>query len=91
MVRARVLIHGKVQGVSFRDSTKKEAEKRGARGWVRNLTDGRVEAAFEGDAAVVDALVAWCGVGPPRSRPTFVDRIDEPEEGASGFSVRPSE
>lgn len=88
MARARVLVSGKVQGVFYRDTTKKEALKRGARGWVRNLRDGRVEAVFEGDAATVDALVAWCRIGSPLSRPTFVERIDEPEEGLEGFDIR---
>lgn len=88
MARARVLVSGKVQGVFYRDSTKKEADERGARGWVRNLRDGRVEAVFEGDAGTVDALVAWCRIGSPLSRPTFVERFDEPEEGLKGFEIK---
>ena len=88
VVRARVLVSGKVQGVFYRDTTKKEAVKRGVRGWVRNLKDGRVEAVFEGEAAAVDAMVAWCRVGSPLSRPTFVERLDEAEEGLQGFEIR---
>ena len=87
-VRARVLVSGKVQGVFYRDTTKKEAEKRGLRGWVRNLRDGRVEAVFEGDPAMVDEMVAWCRLGSPLSRPTFVERKDEPEEKLDGFEIR---
>lgn len=87
MPRAHVFVSGKVQGVFYRDTTKKEADRRGLRGWVRNLRDGRVEAVFEGDAAAVDAMVAWCRVGSPLSRPTFVERIDEPEEGLAGFQI----
>jgi acylphosphatase len=90
VVRARVLVSGKVQGVFFRDGTRAEAQKRGVRGWVRNLRDGRVEAAFEGSSEAVDAMVAWCRVGPPLSRPTFVERKDEPEEGLAGFEIRPT-
>lgn len=90
MVRARVFVSGKVQGVFFRDTTKKEADKRGARGWVRNVRDGRVEAVFEGAPDVVDAMVAWCRIGSPLSRPTFVERFDEPEEGLAGFDIRPT-
>jgi acylphosphatase len=90
MVRAHVFVSGKVQGVFYRDTTKKEADRRGVRGWVRNLKDGRVEAVFEGDAQAVEDLVAWCRVGSPLSRPTFVERADEPEEGAQGFAILPS-
>ena len=82
---------GKVQGVFYRDSAKKEADKRGVRGWTRNLRDGRVEAVFEGEAPAVEAMVAWCRVGSPLSRPTFVERVDgEPEEGSSAFEIRPT-
>jgi len=89
VARARVFVSGKVQGVFYRDATKKEADKRGARGFVRNLLDGRVEAVFEGDVSTVDAMVAWCGVGSPLSRPTFVERIDgEAEEGFGAFEIR---
>lgn len=91
MPRARVFVSGKVQGVFYRDTTKKEADKRGVRGWVRNRKDGRVEAVFEGEAAAVDAMVAWCRIGSPLSRPTFVDRKDEPEEGLLGFEIKSTE
>jgi acylphosphatase len=88
-VRAHVFVSGKVQGVFYRDTTKQEADKRGVRGWVRNLKDGRVEAVFEGPADKVEEMVAWCKVGSPLSRPTFVDRRgDEPEEGVQGFVIR---
>ena len=90
MVRAHVFVSGKVQGVFYRDTTKKEADKRGVRGWVRNLRDGRVEAVFEGPATAVDEMVAWCRIGSPLSRPTFVDRSDEPEESLEGFLIRPT-
>lgn len=89
MARAHVFVSGKVQGVFYRDTTKKEAEKRGVHGWVRNLRDGRVEAVFEGEKAQVDEMVAWCRTGSPLSRPTHVERIDdEREEGFQGFEIR---
>ena len=88
MARAHVFVSGKVQGVFYRDTTKKEADKRGVSGWVRNLRDGRVEAVFEGPRDKVDEMVAWCRIGSPLSRPTFVDRADEPEEGLKGFEIR---
>jgi acylphosphatase len=90
VARAHVWVSGKVQGVFYRDTTKQEAQKRGVRGWVRNLKDGRVEAVFEGPAEAVDAMVAWCRIGSPLSRPTFVDRKDEPEEGLASFEIRPT-
>lgn len=90
MARAHVFVSGKVQGVFYRDTTKKEADKRGVRGWVRNLRDGRVEAVFEATPELVEEMVAWCKVGSPLSRPTFVDRIDEPEESLEGFLIQPT-
>jgi len=62
-----VYIRGRVQGVFFRANTKEQAEKQGVQGWVRNMTDGRVEALFEGDARAVDAMVDWCHKGSPLS------------------------
>ena len=88
MARAHVFVSGKVQGVFYRDTTKKEADQRGVRGWVRNLRDGRVEAVFEGAPAAVEEMVAWCRVGSPLSRPTHVERVDEPEEGLKSFEIR---
>jgi acylphosphatase len=63
--RAHVLISGRVQGVSFRYETYREARRHGVVGWVRNLADGRVEALFEGEADAVRRLVQWCHAGPP--------------------------
>lgn len=87
-MRAHVFVSGKVQGVFYRDTTKKEADKRGIRGWVRNRRDGRVEAVFEGESLTVEEMVAWCRIGSPLSRPTFVDRTEEPEEGHADFVIR---
>ena len=72
-VRVHVLIEGRVQGVFFRASTRDEARARGLSGWVRNLADGRVEAVFEGDKAVVENMLAWCRKGPPYA---YVDQVD---------------
>jgi acylphosphatase len=82
-----IVVSGKVQGVFYRDTTHKEATKRGVRGWVRNLTDGRVEAVFEGPGPAVEEMVAWCRIGSSLSRPTFVERRDEPEESVQGFAI----
>lgn len=72
-VRVHVLIEGRVQGVFFRASTRDEARARGLAGWVRNWADGRVEAVFEGDKAMVENMLAWCRKGPPYS---YVDHVE---------------
>lgn len=79
--RVHLIISGRVQGVSFRYATRREAEHLGVTGWVRNLPDGNVEAVVEGEESKVDELTAWCHQGPPAAR---VDRVDirrEPYEG----------
>lgn len=89
MVRRRVQVSGRVQGVWFRDSCRREAERAGVGGWVRNLPDGRVEAVFEGAEGAVADMVEWCRRGPSRAR---VDRVEVVEEsdlkGFSSFEVR---
>lgn len=87
VTRARVLVSGRVQGVYFRESARAEALRLGLSGWVRNLADGRVEGAFEGDAASVAAAVAWCRSGPPRALVTGVEVITEDPEGRAGFEI----
>ena len=72
MIRRRVVVDGRVQGVFFRESCRREAMAVGVGGWVRNNADGTVEAVFEGDEAAVDRLVAWCRHGPPRALVTSV-------------------
>lgn len=86
-IRRRVLVSGRVHAVGFRASCRDRAERAGLRGFVRNLHDGRVEAAFEGPAESVDDLVAWCRTGPPLARVTRVDVTDEPVAGGTGFAV----
>ncbi|MEM3550131.1 MAG: acylphosphatase [Candidatus Bathyarchaeia archaeon] len=71
--RAHVYVSGRVQGVFFRSETSYEARKRGVKGWVRNLSDGRVEAVFEGEEAAVRELIEFCKVGPPGAKVTKVD------------------
>jgi acylphosphatase len=85
--RRHVLVAGRVQGVFFRASCAQEAARLGVRGWVRNIADGRVEAAFEGPAPAVAAMVAWCRQGPPGAAIDEV-RVDaEPPEGLDGFRI----
>jgi acylphosphatase len=88
LVRYRVVISGRVQGVWFRDSCRQEARARGVHGWVANRSDGTVEAAFEGDEMAVAQCVSWCRQGPPRAVVTGVDVTEESPTGESGFQVR---
>ena len=81
MKRTHVYIRGRVQGVFFRAETERTASNLNLTGWVRNLMDGRVEAVFEGDDAVVDQMVAWCKIGPPAARVLQVLAADEPYTG----------
>ena len=67
-VRAHVCIDGRVQGVCFRMDTRRAALERNLTGWVKNLPDGRVEAAFEGDNSDVKSMLKWCDTGPPLAR-----------------------
>jgi acylphosphatase len=88
VIRRRVVVSGLVQGVFFRDSCREEAWRYGVGGWVRNRRDGRVEAAFEGDAESVEALEAWCRIGPPRAAVTAVEVEEEEPIGETSFVVR---
>jgi acylphosphatase len=87
-VRRRVRVHGRVQGVFFRDSVRRLADRRGVAGWARNAPDGTVEAVFEGAETDVEALVQACRDSPGHSEVTAVDVADEPAEGLLGFRVR---
>ena len=87
-IRRRVVVHGRVQGVFFRGSTQEEARRAGIDGWVRNLPDGAVEAVFEGEAAAVERLEAYCRRGPPWAQVMRVEITEEVPEGEQGFRVR---
>ena len=87
MIRRRVVVHGHVQGVFFRDTARRRALAAGVAGWVRNNRDGTVEAVFEGDPGAVDRLVDFCREGPRGALVERVDVTDEQPEGATGFGV----
>lgn len=83
-------IYGRVQGVGFRDAMYREALRRGIGGWVRNCTDGTVEAVISGDDAAVLAMLDWSRKGPPLAR---VDKVDQAvaTDHYSSFTTLPTE
>jgi acylphosphatase len=88
-VRLRVLVSGWVQGVFFRSETKREAEKRGVKGWVRNLYDGRVEAVLEGEEEAVKKIIDFCRKGTHHARVKDVELKWEDYKGEfRGFKIK---
>jgi acylphosphatase len=88
VIRYRVLISGRVQGVFFRDTCQRMALTYGVNGWVRNLPDGRVEAVFEGRAEDVHRLVDWARRGPSQAAVADVTAQAERPVGLSTFLIR---
>lgn len=86
-IRRHVWVNGRVQGVAYRAWTQEIANRLGIAGWVRNLPDGRVEAVFEGEGAIVQTLIQHCHQGPPAAIVTQVEVIEEPMENLQGFSI----
>jgi acylphosphatase len=87
-VRRRVVVHGSVQGVFFRDSLRRLAERHGVSGWARNTSEGTVEAVFEGEPEAVERLVSFARTGPPGARVEAAEVHEEGPEGLSGFAIR---
>lgn len=88
-VRRRLVVRGVVQGVGYRWTAAGEAGRLGVAGWVRNRSDGTVEAVVEGDPEAVDAFVAWARRGPRGAAVTSVDVVEEPVEHLTAFDVEP--
>ena len=86
-MRRRVVVHGRVQGVFFRDSMRRLALEHGVRGWARNTWEGTVEAVFEGPPEAVERLVDFAHRGPSGALVEHVDVFEEDEEGLAGFSI----
>ena len=86
-VRRRVVVHGRVQGVFFRDSTRERARAHGVAGWARNRPDGAVEAVLEGDRDAVERVLRFCETGPPQAAVERVEVSEETPEGLSGFEI----
>jgi acylphosphatase len=87
VIRRRVIVHGRVQGVFFRDTTRRMAQSRGVSGWVRNNPDGTVEAALEGEPEAVEAMVQFAREGPRGAVVETVEVVHEDAEGAAGFHI----
>jgi len=85
-----VVVSGDVQGVYFRDTCRRVATAEHVNGWVRNLPDGRVEAAFEGSLDAVVRMVEWARHGPRTALVESVEEFDEEPEELTGFEIRPS-
>jgi len=88
VLRLRLQISGRVQGVWFREATRIEAERIGVSGWVRNCPDGSVEAVLEGPPDAVREMESWCHHGPPSARVIEVKSNPEPPAGEKTFQVR---
>ena len=88
-IRAHVFVSGRVQGVFFRDETRRLATKHNVTGWIRNTYDGRVETVFEGEKEDVERLVDFCGKGPPYAKVTKIEVTEETFVGEfSDFRIR---
>jgi len=86
--RVHVIISGRVQGVWFRANTKNKAEQLGINGWVRNTSDGKVEALFEGEEGAIMEMIEWCHHGPPLADVKDVKiEWEEPKNDVKGFSI----
>ncbi|HBI14388.1 MAG TPA: acylphosphatase [Desulfobulbaceae bacterium] len=86
--RVHVIVRGRVQGVYFREYTRRQAQTLGISGWVRNLPDRSVEVEIEGDSAGVEAMLAWLHRGSPMSAVNAVETVEEEVRGEQGFVVR---
>ena len=87
MIRRRVAVRGHVQGVFFRETTRRRAQAGGVAGRVANNADGSVEAVFEGEREAVERLVAFSREGPRGARVDWVDVVSEEPEGLTSFDV----
>ncbi len=89
MKRARVIFHGRVQGVFFRANCQKKAVEIGVKGWVRNIPDGTVESIMEGDENSLNDLIEWCSKKQPLARVSYVEVSWEPPVETEGtFMIR---
>ena len=85
--RVRATVRGRVQGVAFREYTRREAVRLGLSGFVQNQADGTVMVLCEGEAVPVDELIAWLAIGSPYATVTGVDHWEEEPKGETGTFV----
>ncbi len=88
MIRRRLIVHGRVQGVGFRWAIARAAESRGVAGWAANRADGTLEAVLEGEPDAVESLVRLAREGPRGAQVERVDVAEEEPERLSGFETR---
>jgi acylphosphatase len=88
MTARHCIVHGRVQGVFYRDWAVARARELGLAGWVRNLPDGTVEAQLEGDADTIARMIAAMHEGPPRAAPTRIEQREADVQGVEGFARR---
>jgi acylphosphatase len=88
VIRRRAVVHGRVQGVFFRDSTRDRANQHGVNGWVRNRSDGAVEAVLEGPPDAVESVLRFLREGPRSADVNRVEVNEEQPEGLNSFDVR---
>ena len=84
MIARRLVVRGSVQGVGYRYAMVEAARTLGVAGWVRNRRDGTVEAFAQGDAAAIEAIIAWCRRGPPAARVADVEACPAEIDAAAG-------
>jgi len=88
VIRRRLIVHGRVQGVGFRWAIARAAESRGVAGWAQNRADGTVEAVLEGKPEAVEAVVRLSREGPRGAQVERVDIVEEEPEAVRGFVTR---
>ena len=88
LIRKRLLIRGRVQGVFFRGGTRERARVEGVSGWARNRSDGSVEVVLEGSPGAVERVERFCRTGPGGAHVEQVEAHEEAPEGLTGFQIR---
>lgn len=88
VIRRRLVVHGRVQGVFYRDSTRQAARNEGVSGWAANRSDGSVEVVLEGPSDAVQSVIGYCRRGPSSAEVQSVDEHEETPEGLTGFQIR---
>ena len=87
-IRRRLVVHGHVQGVFYRDSARHAARNEGVAGWAANRSDGAVEVVLEGPPEAVESVAGYCRTGPSSAEVRSVDEHEETPEGLTGFQIR---